>query len=192
MEERNLSLSEVAGLLGVSERTVRRWIKAGNLRAYKPGRDYRIPASAVRELVEGSEVSPKRISRSALEPSFNDVLRETERHISGLRSWTVLVSRLADRWAGEIARRGQTAEAHRDWAREIDTTATEVIDTASDELEIALGGSTSREAIDLFRALQRLEQVISRTRSWFDEPPADFEAHKRKREERLREFEAIA
>jgi excisionase family DNA binding protein len=69
MEDRHLSLSEVAGLMGVSERTVRRWIKSGKLRAYKPGRDYRIPESAVREFVEDSEISPKglrRLSRHSL------------------------------------------------------------------------------------------------------------------------------
>jgi excisionase family DNA binding protein len=79
MEDRQLSLSDVAGLMGVSERTVRRWIKAGKLRAFKPGRDYRIPESAVRTFVEESEISPKAGSRSSLEPSFNDVLAEERR-----------------------------------------------------------------------------------------------------------------
>lgn len=79
MEDRQLSLSEVAGLMGVSERTVRRWIKAGKLRAFKPGRDYRIPESAVRTFVEESEISPKAGSRSSLELSFNDVLAEGRR-----------------------------------------------------------------------------------------------------------------
>jgi excisionase family DNA binding protein len=79
MEDRHLSLSEVAGLMGVSERTVRRWIKAGNLKAYKPGRDYRIPESAVRELVEESEVYPKEARRWSLEPSFNDALEHERR-----------------------------------------------------------------------------------------------------------------
>lgn len=59
MEERHLSLSEVAELMEVTERTVRRWIKSGKLKAYKPGRDYRIPESAVKEFVEGSEAYPK-------------------------------------------------------------------------------------------------------------------------------------
>jgi excisionase family DNA binding protein len=62
MEDWHLSLSEVAGAMGVSERTVRRWIKSGKLRAYKPGRDYRIPESAVRSLIEESEISPRHIS----------------------------------------------------------------------------------------------------------------------------------
>lgn len=59
MEERHLSLSEVARLMEVAERTVRRWIKSGKLRAYKPGRDYRIPESAIKELMEESEARPK-------------------------------------------------------------------------------------------------------------------------------------
>lgn len=86
MEDRHLTLSEVAGAMGVSERTVRRWIKSGKLRAYKPGRDYRIPESAVRTLVEESEISPKAPRRSSLEPSlFNGV--EDERRRAELAKW---------------------------------------------------------------------------------------------------------
>jgi excisionase family DNA binding protein len=79
MEDRNLSLSEVAGSMGVSERTVRRWIKSGKLRAYKPGRDYRIPESAVRKFVEESEISPKVRRRSPSEPSLFNGLNEERR-----------------------------------------------------------------------------------------------------------------
>jgi len=79
MEDRNLSLSSVAGSLSVSERTVRRWIKSGKLKAYKPGRDYRISESALRAFVQESEVSPKGGRRSSSEPSFNDVLGEERR-----------------------------------------------------------------------------------------------------------------
>jgi excisionase family DNA binding protein len=76
LEERHLSLTEVAGSLGVSERTVRRWIKAGKLRAYKPGRDYRIPASAVRELIEESEISPKALAPPSLFNNLEEERRE--------------------------------------------------------------------------------------------------------------------
>jgi excisionase family DNA binding protein len=79
MEDRNLSLSAVAGTLGVSERTIRRWIQSGKLRAYKPGRDYRIPESAVRELVEESEISPKALSSSP-EPSLFNGLGDERRY----------------------------------------------------------------------------------------------------------------
>jgi excisionase family DNA binding protein len=80
MEDRHLSLSEVAGAMGVSERTVRRWIKSGKLRAYKPGRDYRIPVSAVRTFMEESEIAPKEQRRSSLEPSLLNGLKEERRH----------------------------------------------------------------------------------------------------------------
>jgi excisionase family DNA binding protein len=76
MEERHFSLSDVAIGLRVSERTVRRWIKSGKLRAYKPGRDFRIPESAVRELIEEGEVSPKARAAQLLEPTLDDVLAD--------------------------------------------------------------------------------------------------------------------
>jgi excisionase family DNA binding protein len=79
MEERYLSLSEAADALDISERTAYRWINSGKLRAYKPGRDYRIPESAIREAVEESEVRPKADSRSSLEPSLFNGLEEERR-----------------------------------------------------------------------------------------------------------------
>jgi excisionase family DNA binding protein len=95
MEDRQLSLSEVAGLMGVSERTVRRWIKSGKLRAYKPGRDYRIPETAVRTFVEESEISPK-ARRSSLEPSLFNGL-EDERRLDNEAALAVLFRGLARR-----------------------------------------------------------------------------------------------
>jgi len=59
MEEQHLSLSEAAHRLYISERTTRRWIKSGKLRAFKPGRDYRIPESAISEMIKRSEAYPK-------------------------------------------------------------------------------------------------------------------------------------
>ena len=59
MEERYLSLAEAREVLGKTDRTLYRWIKSGKLKAYKPGRDYEIPESAIREMRERSEVYPK-------------------------------------------------------------------------------------------------------------------------------------
>jgi excisionase family DNA binding protein len=81
VEERHLSLSEAAEALDISERTAYRWVKSGKLKAFKPGRDYWIPESAIREVVEGSEVRPKVEIRSSLEPSLFNGL-EDERRIA--------------------------------------------------------------------------------------------------------------
>ncbi len=59
MEERYLSLAEAREVLGKTDRTLYRWIKSGKLKAYKPGRDYEIPESAIRQMRERSEVYPK-------------------------------------------------------------------------------------------------------------------------------------
>jgi excisionase family DNA binding protein len=79
VEERHLSLSEAADALNISERTAYRWIKSGKLLAFKPGRDYWIPESAVRDVVEESRIRPKVESRSPSEPSLFNGLEE-ERH----------------------------------------------------------------------------------------------------------------
>jgi excisionase family DNA binding protein len=120
MEERHVPLSTVAGRLGVSERTVRRWIKAGKLRAYRPGRDYRIPESALREFVEESEISPKATRRSSLEQSFNDLLAE-ERHKEERRAAYDIVLETArrqreqDRQAAARAEESERPQTY--WAR---------------------------------------------------------------------------
>jgi excisionase family DNA binding protein len=84
MEERQFSLSEVAELLNISERTARRWIKAGKLRAYKPGRDYRIPEHALRQLAQESEVHPK-VKASLSQDRLFDGVREREAFIQRVR-----------------------------------------------------------------------------------------------------------
>ena len=67
--ERYLSLQEVGDELGVSDQTVRRWVKAGELAAYKPGKEYRIKGSDLEEFLQTREVSPK--VQSPL-PEFGD------------------------------------------------------------------------------------------------------------------------
>jgi excisionase family DNA binding protein len=81
MEERHLSLSEAADALNISERTAYRWIKSGKLRAYKPGRDYWIPESAIKEVVKESVVRPKAPRRSPSELTFNGLLEEERRDV---------------------------------------------------------------------------------------------------------------
>jgi excisionase family DNA binding protein len=71
MEERYLSLSEAADALGISERTAHRWIKSGKLRSYKPGRDHKIPESAIIEAIEAGEVRPKAQAPPSQRSLFN-------------------------------------------------------------------------------------------------------------------------
>jgi excisionase family DNA binding protein len=52
VDERYLTLPEVAERLQVSRRTVYRWIKAGDLDAYQFGREYRITESALKDFLE--------------------------------------------------------------------------------------------------------------------------------------------
>jgi excisionase family DNA binding protein len=57
-EERLLSLEDVADRLQVSDQSVRRWIKAGKLAAYKPGLEWRIRPSDLEDFLE-THSSPK-------------------------------------------------------------------------------------------------------------------------------------
>ena len=95
--ENHLSLAEAAERMGISERTARRWIKSGKLRAYKPGRDYWIPESALTDLVEESEVHPKASASS--QPSLNGLLEEEQRTL-----WEAAVEDARDLREGGQAR----------------------------------------------------------------------------------------
>ncbi len=52
VDERYLTLPEVAERLKVSRRTIYRWIKNGDLDAYQFGREYRITESALKNFLE--------------------------------------------------------------------------------------------------------------------------------------------
>jgi excisionase family DNA binding protein len=51
-DERLLSLEDVANRLQVSDQSVRRWIKAGKLTAYKPGLEWRIRPSDLEDFLQ--------------------------------------------------------------------------------------------------------------------------------------------
>jgi len=157
MEERYLSLSEAADALDISERTAYRWIKSGKLRAYKPGRDYRIPEAALKEAVEGSEVHPKEESRSSLEPSlFNGLEDERRGYESHVRERINSLGRAADQWQRFVD------EGLYDLKR-LDLETLKVVDAAS--LALILAHATEeaemkRAAADEQR--ERLEQAEQR------------------------------
>ena len=92
--EEFISPEEVGERLGVSVYTVRRWVKEGKLRAFKPGKEYRIQESDLEEFLRTREVRPKAPRRSPSERSFNDVLEEERRS-----RFAEMISTAADKWA---------------------------------------------------------------------------------------------
>jgi len=59
VDERYLTLPEVAERLKVSRRTIYRWIKSGDLNAYQFGREYRITESALKDFLEAHRFRPE-------------------------------------------------------------------------------------------------------------------------------------
>jgi excisionase family DNA binding protein len=69
----------IADELGVDVQTVRRWIQSGKLRAFKPGKEYRIREADLEEFLAAREVRPKAPGRSSLEPTLLNGLEEERR-----------------------------------------------------------------------------------------------------------------
>ena len=62
MEVTAISFRDVHGIadeLGVDVQTVRRWIQSGRLRAFKPGKEYRVREGDLEEFLAAREVRPK-------------------------------------------------------------------------------------------------------------------------------------
>jgi excisionase family DNA binding protein len=62
LEVTDISFRDVHGIadeLGVDVQTVRRWIQSGRLRAFKPGKEYRVREGDLEEFLAAREVRPK-------------------------------------------------------------------------------------------------------------------------------------
>ena len=75
---------EVAERLGVSTMTVRRWIKAGKIKAYQIGKEFRIPESEVLRLLEG-KLPDKAIIYARV--SSRDQKEDLERQVEYLKNY---------------------------------------------------------------------------------------------------------
>src|SRR5215207_235581 len=160
VEERRLSLSQAADALDISERTAYRWVKSGKLRAYKPGRDYWIPESAVTEIIEKSLVRPKAPGRSPSEPSFNDVLAE-ERRTGYQRSWRDYITDEAERIASQADSKGYAPEWMR-WVSETPRRITRVLfdNGVLGKRETYPTEAEWRQSWEIFDALDELNQAV--------------------------------
>ena len=176
-----LKIPQVAQLLGLSEKTVRRRVKAGEIPSVFIGGVYRISRADLEEYLERAKVRPGKVEApSSQEKLFNNGILEEERRGPSLRNWTVLVNALANRWDQEITEREKEWQAAKpavrkyvkwlpnlNWGTEIRQTAADLWAVATEELEAALGVYTSDEALELYRALRKLDSVIDRTDDWY-------------------------
>jgi excisionase family DNA binding protein len=93
--EELLSLQEAGDRLGVSVYTVRRWIQTGKLRAFKPGKEYRVREADLEEFLRAREVVPKGLAPTSPQRSLLNHLadveeerrRPTDREIRALDRW---------------------------------------------------------------------------------------------------------
>jgi excisionase family DNA binding protein len=156
-----LSLQEAADRLGVSVYTVRRWIKDGKLRAFKPGKEYRVREPDFEEFLRTREVRPKAPRRSPSEPSFNDVLDQQRRseQLKHLRAWRAFVWKLEHRWKEE------PPQTSREIAVVVDTMQALIDEGAFEQPQDQITASdwrTASEGIEqqaLFLGLQRLNEI---------------------------------
>lgn len=123
-EDRFLNTEEVADMLQVDEQTIRRWIKSGKLQAFKPGREWKIPQSALDSLVENYS-SPK-ASGLARQPYNEEPAGPTEATEDPWKTqYEERGNEMFDKWEGELEEKIALADtnpaAFFDWVQEVRT-----------------------------------------------------------------------
>ena len=84
-----ISFRDVHGIadeLGVDVQTVRRWIQSGRLRAFKPGKEYRVREGDLEEFLAAREVRPK-AQAEWQRPSLDEVRDTFAPHADGLNHY---------------------------------------------------------------------------------------------------------
>ena len=177
-----MTISETAKRAGVSRDTIsnaergRHSLQGPTLSkiAYALGR------SPSELLAEEERLSPKAPRPSSLEPPLFNGLKDERGWHPSLRSWIDFVGHLADRWCAELEERErewQDAEPHirrhvkwlpnLSWTTEICDTYVDVLKAANAELNYGLYVYETAEVQELFRNTQRLEEIVERTKPWY-------------------------
>jgi len=157
----------IAEELGVDVQTVRRWIQSGKLRAFKPGKEYRVREADLEEFLAAREVRPKAESGSPPEPSrFNDADLEHEWALRYLGAWREFVWKLQEEWKEEPPR------TSRDIAPLLNA-MTALVKQGVFELSNASSGNEHIELTLVMEGLKRLNAIA-------DKVEADEEAEKRR------------
>jgi excisionase family DNA binding protein len=151
-----ISFRDVHGIadeLGVDVQTVRRWIHTGKLRAFKPGKEYRVREADLEEFLAAREVRPKGSAPSPLEPSLLNGLEE-DRRLRYLRPWRAFVHGLAGRWEK------QPPKTAREIAPLYEALAA-VVEQGVFEPSERVGPSEAHELMLLTLGFQRLNEIAN-------------------------------
>jgi excisionase family DNA binding protein len=143
--ERRHSLKEAQEILGLSERTVHRWIKSGKLKSYKPGRDHQIPESAIRKVIEESEVYPK--VQASLWPE-----ERPERRFAWMAG---VLERVLDTWERQVREKKNHYQS-----RTIAVAALDVQDTVTFNYKPEWDALPSEEKTQRHALAKRIDQLV--------------------------------
>jgi excisionase family DNA binding protein len=100
--EELLPLPEAAERLGVSIYTVRRWIKDGKLRAFRPGKEYRVREADLEEFLAAREVRPKEVASPSQRSLFNGLEDERRTKLEEARRAVQYITGRAERYEQEL------------------------------------------------------------------------------------------
>ena len=167
--EELLPLPEAAERLGVSIYTVRRWIKDGKLRAFRPGKEYRVQEADLEEFLAAREVRPKATAPPSQRSLFNGLEEERREALEILfDNLRIHLTGTADRWIHE-AETGLafgSEDAAITFSIEVNSQAAHLYGFVSEVLEPALetlfaGTLTLRgEQRELARTVEHLNKAV--------------------------------
>ena len=162
-----LKIPELARRLDVSEKTARRYVKAGTLPSTFIGGAYRVTEEDLDEFLHRAEVKPEDVSpkgsgRSSPEPSLFNGLEE-ERH-AGVISWAAYTRQIASRVRGHAD--DPNSPAFRDpWSalffvEEANRNATDLNRFVDEQLTAALEIADLEAMHELMAAFEELDRAI--------------------------------
>src|SRR5215216_8132921 len=159
----------IADELGVDVQTVRRWIQSGKLRAFKPGKEYRVREADLEEFLAAREVRPKAVRSPSQRSLFNGLEEERREALEILfDNLRIHITGTADRWtrAAETGLLFWSEDAAIASSIEVNSQAAHLYGFVSEALEPALerlfaGTLTLRsEQRKLIQAVEHLNRAV--------------------------------
>lgn len=160
-----IKLPEVARRLGISEKTARRMVKAGQLPALFIGNSYRVREEDLQGYLRSAKVTPGKAPAPPSQASFNNLLAEERR----LRPWITYVSRRVE-WREKIFERKPDEEFNNPWLS-LETAIQWAVNLAVESAdlrgtikrEVLNADSLTDEADELRELLDRFVKIERRT-----------------------------